>query len=795
MRVPLSWLREFTPVELEVDALCEVFAELGFEVDDVEHIGGGLEGVVAARVLETAPHPDADRIQLVRVDPGDGNALQVCCGAFNMSAGDIVPLATVGSTLPGGMEIASRRMRGQESNGMLCSASELGVVGEESGILLLESGTDPGTPVSDALGIVPDVVFDLDVLPNRPDALSILGVARDLAARLGLPLQVPDPTPTEQGEDIVGSVSVEILDPTLCGRFCLRVLTGVAGGSTPRWMASRLAAAGMRPISPVVDVSNYVMLELGQPNHTYDLAKVQGSGLRVRRAREGEQVETLDGATRTLGPRDGVIADSSDAAVGIAGVMGGASTEISEDTDEVLLEMAWWDPVSISVSSASLNLHSEASLRYKRGVDPELAGLAARRFAELLGSITGARLRPGTVDERGDLPAVPALELRTGRVNALLGTELSRERISELLGSIGFGCTPKGEDLVVVVPSWRLDCTAEVDLVEEVGRHHGLHRIERTVPTSPKAGSLSSAQQRRRRIRRAFVGAGLSEAMPMPFLAPGDLERCGLPAGGLRVANPLVAEESVLRTSPLPGLLRAVAHNEARRTTGVRLFELGRIFGPGELVSDRVRSVELDRVLTGEAEFAAAVLAGADSTAAVELLEVVLAAAGVGPLALRAEELPGLHPGRAAVVEVAGGDVGSVGEVHPAVAAAHDINQRLGWLQLDLDALLAIPEAVVRVQEVSRYPSSEVDLAFVLDERVPAAVVGATIRSAGGELVTGVELFDVFRSEALGADRRSLAFRVRFCAMDRTLTDAEVADLRSGIIAEVERTHGAELRK
>ena len=374
-------------------------------------------------------------------------------------------------------------------------------------------------------------------------------------------------------------------------------------------------------------------------------------------------------------------------------------------------------------------------------------------------------------------------------------TELSRERISELLGSIGFGCTPKGEDLVVVVPSWRLDCTAEVDLVEEVGRHHGLHRIERTVPTSPKAGSLSSAQQRRRRIHRAFVGAGLSEAMPMPFLAPGDLERCGLPAGGLRVANPLVAEESVLRTSPLPGLLRAVAHNEARRTTGVRLFELGRIFGPGELVSDRVRSVELDRVLTGEAEFAAAVLAGADSTAAVELLEVVLAAAGVGPLALRAEELPGLHPGRAAVVEVAGGDVGSVGEVHPAVAAAHDINQRLGWLQLDLDALLAIPEAVVRVQEVSRYPSSEVDLAFVLDERVPAAVVGATIRSAGGELVTGVELFDVFRSEAIGADRRSLAFRVRFCAMDRTLTDAEVADLRSGIIAEVERTHGAELRK
>lgn len=794
MRVPLSWLQEFTPVDLPAAELAEVFAELGFEVEGIETVGGSLEGIVAARVLNTAPHPDADRIQLVEVDPGGGEALQVCCGAFNMSPGDVVPLATVGTTMPGGMEIAARKMRGQMSNGMLCSASELGLAEDGGGILILDPAAQPGTAVSELLAISADVVFDLDVLPNRPDALSILGVARDLAARLGLPLNVPDPQPPEVGEDAFGLVSVDIADPTLCGRFVVRVLSGVGEGQTPAWMVQRLSSAGMRPISPVVDVSNYVMLELGQPNHTYDLARVQGRCLRVRRARDGEAVETLDGVVRTLGPGDGVIADGNDDAIGIAGVMGGASTEISGDTTDILLELAWWDPMDIARSSASLNLHSEASLRFKRGVDTDVSPLAARRFAELLGAITGATLHPGTIDERGDLPYSDEVAVRTDRVNMILGTDLDSARITQLIQPIGFASEPVDGGLVVRIPSWRPDCTSEVDVIEEVGRHHGLARIAKTVPTSPKAGSLTAVQQRRRRIRGAFVGAGLAEAMPMPFLAPGDLERCGLPPDGLHVANPLAAEESVLRTSPMPGLLAAVGYNAARRIPGVRLFEVSRLFGPGELITDRDRSVEFGRVLTGEAEFAAAVLAGSDSTEAVELLEVVLAAAGVGPLALRSEEVPGLHPGRSAVVEVAGVNAGSVGEIHPEVASDHGISERVGWLQLDLDVLAQVPEAVVQVEPVSRFPSTDVDLAFVLDERVPAAAVAATIHTAGEGLVTGVELFDVFRAESLGAGSKSLAYRVRFCAADRTLTDKEVGELRSSIIADVESTHGAQLR-
>lgn len=794
MRVPLSWLQEFTPVDLPPAELADVFAELGFEVDAIESVGSPLDGVVVARVLATEPHPDADRIQLVQVDRGDGEALQVCCGAFNMSPGDLVPLATVGTTMPGGMEIAAREMRGQMSNGMLCSAAELGVSEDHGGILILDAAAQPGAAVGELLGVVPDVVFDLDVLPNRPDALSILGVARDLAARLGLPLRVPDPQPPEAGEDALSLVSVEIADPSLCGRFVVRVLSGVEGGETPGWMAQRLAAAGMRPISPVVDVSNYVMLELGQPNHTYDLAKVGAGCLRVRRARHDEEVETLDGVTRSLGPLDGVIADGDDEPLAIAGVMGGASTEISADTTDILLELAWWDPMDIARSSTSLNLHSEASLRFKRGVDTGVAPLAARRFAELLGAITGATLHPGTIDERGDLPTSDPVTVRTDLANTVLGTALDSQRIVALIEPIGFGCEIVGGDLVVGIPSWRPDCSSEIDVIEEIGRHHGLARIAKTVPTSPKAGSLTGVQQRRRRIRRAFVGAGFSEAMPMPFLAPGDLERCGLPSDGLRVANPLAAEESVLRTSAMPGLLAAVGYNAARRIHGVRLFEVSRLFGPGELVFDRDRSVELDRVLTGEAEFAAAVMAGGDSTEAVEVLEVVLAAAALGPLALRSEEIPGLHPGRAAVVEIAGLSAGAVGEIHPEVAADHGITERVGWLELDLDALARLPETVVRVEPVSRFPSTDVDLAFVFDERVPAAAAAATIHTAGEGLVTGVDLFDVFRSESLGADVKSLAYRVRFCAIDRTLTDAEVGELRSRIIAAVESTHGASLR-
>lgn len=823
MRVTFNWLHEFAPIEGSPADIAAQLTDLGMEVDEVKAVGDSLGGVIVARVLDVREHPDADRVRLVDVDTGDGNALQIVCGAPNVVAGAHVPLATIGAVLPGNFEIAVRKMRGEISNGMLCSAKELELGDDASGLLILPVDQVPGMPIAEALGIESDVVFDIDVNPNRPDALSILGVARDLAARQGLAFEPSQVLVATAGDTFDGAATVVIDDPVLCGRFALRGLAEVRIGPSPRWLAQRLIAAGMRPINNVVDASNYVMLELGQPTHAFDMATVAGAGgshtpaFRVRRARAGEQLETLDGVVRDLDPTDGVIADGDDAPIALAGVMGGAATEISESTTHVAVEAAWWDPLSVATTSSRHNLHSEASARYKRGVDPEIADRALERFAQLLVDQGAASLRPGAVVAAGQLPERITVDVRPSKVNSVLGLQLDRGLMVDLLEPIGFACadaasTGEGADVVadgghgpdglrpgsisVTIPSWRPDSTTEIDVVEEIGRMYGLSRIPRTVPVSPHPGGLSASQRARRVLRRALAGFGVSEAMPMPFLAPGDLERCGLEPTGLVLANPLAAEESVLRTSLRPGLLAAIAYNASHRRTGVWLAEIGRVFELGDrgAIVDRDESARLGRVLDGEREQLAVVLSGQEAPRAVELLDVVVAALGVGPIALRAEELPGLHPVRSSIVEVAGIDAGTVGEIDPQVLERFGIDERVAWLELELGTLLELPVPVRQAKVVSRFPSSDVDLAFVVDDRIPAAAVRTTIRGAGAPLLRELDLFDVFRSAALGDDRRSLAFRLRLQADDRTLTDAELAVVRQSIIDEVTATHDATLR-
>ena len=800
MKVLLSWLREFAPVDGAPDEIGDQLSDLGLAVEEMTSIGGGMDGVVVARVLDLRPHPDADRIQLVDVDAGDGEALQICCGAFNMSVGDLVPLATLGMTMPNGMEIARRKMRGQWSNGMLCAAEEIGLGDDSEGIMLLEESTadggpTPGQPLVEALGLVPDVLYDLEVNPNRPDAMSVAGVARDLAARQGVPFALPDPSPDEVGAAADGRLSVEVLDPVLCGRFVARVLDGVTIGPSPRWLANRLTALGMRPINNVVDVSNYVMLELGQPNHTYDLAALAATGgaLRVRRAVEGEAVETLDGVVRTLAASDGVIADGADAAIGIAGIMGGASTEIGETTTSVALEMAWWDPQAISTSSRRLGLRSEASARFERGTDPEVADVAMRRFAELLAD-SGATLAPGTVDVRGTVPDRSPVRVRADRVNALLGTDLSRDDMAGLLAPIGFTSEPAhGEpasdgqasaDLDVVVPSFRPDSATEIDVVEEVARMHGYGNIARTVPSSTITGALTPYQHDRRSVRDAMVGLGLDEVMPVPFLAPGDLERAGLPADGVTVANPLVAEESVMRASLRPGILKALAYNASHRLEGLGVFEVGHVY--------RVPAVE--QPLPDEREHLAGGLGGRDAGHAGATWSSLADALDCRDYDLVADDPAGLHPTRAARIEVAGTPVGFVGEVDPGVLEAYGIDERVGWLEVDLEALLSLPHGGRPYHRVSRYPSSDIDLAFEVDEGTPAAEVRSCLAAAAGDLLADLSLFDVFRGAPVAEGRRSLAFTLRFQADDRTLTDVEVAEVRQACIDAVQSTLPATLR-
>ncbi len=649
---------------------------------------------------------------------------------------------------------------------------------------MLPAGLDAGVPLAEAMGIGNDVLYDLEVNPNRPDAMSVAGVARDLAARLGVPFAIPRPTVRTGGDPLDGSVSVEVLDGLRCGRFESWVLRDVTVGASDLTISSRLTLLGMRPINSLVDVSNYVMLELGRPNHPYDLAKLGGRGLRVRTATDGETMVTLDEVERTFTDADLLICDAEDVPVGIAGVMGGAATEIATDTTDVLLEMAWFDPIPLARTSRRLGIRTEASARFEQGVDPESGELVAHRFAELLGAT--ATLAPGKIDVLGTVPEPAQVRVRPGRVNAMLGSDLSLESMADLLRPIEFGVevTDDGE-LDAVVPSFRPDTESEIDVIEEIARHHGYSNIVRTLPRGELSGGLSRRQRDRRRVRAALAGLGLAEATPMPFLAPGQLTRCGLPDVGLEIANPLVAEESILRTALLPGLVQAVSYNARHRNHGIGLFEIGHVFKP---------PADADAPLPDEREHVAVILAGRDATEAVRAWGTLADLLQISDARVRNLEMPGLHPTRSAVVEAGGTSVGSVGEIDPDVLDVHDIPERVAYLEVDLGTILDLRVDDKPFRPFSLFPSSDIDLAFEVDVSVAADDVEATIRDAGGALLWSVTLFDVYRGDGVAPGTRSLAYTLRFQALDRTLTDTEVADARQACIDAVTARHAATLR-
>ncbi|MEZ5381090.1 MAG: phenylalanine--tRNA ligase subunit beta [Microthrixaceae bacterium] len=804
MRVVLSWLNEFAELPDDPARIAEACGALGLSVESVETVGSSLDGVVVAKVLDVRAHPGADRIRLVDVDAGDGRPLQIACGASNLEVGILVPLATIGTVMPDGMEIARRKMRGEWSNGMLSSAKELGLGDDHEGILHLSGDLPLGAAVGQALGVSAETVIELEVEANRPDALSIAGVARDLAAYFGVPFSIPHPRVPTSGVDASQLASVHVADTQLCGRFVACVLSGIdPAAAAPRWMTQRLVAAGMRPISAVVDVSNYVMLELGQPSHTYDLAKLPEGKLVVRDGVDGETVQTLDGATRTLSAGDGVIADATNAPVGIAGVMGGASTEISDTTTDVLLELAWWRPERIQVTTDRLNLHSEAGTRFRRGADVAMPPLAAARAAQLLVEIAGAQLHPGIIDEEGGAPTPAVLSLRTAQVNRITGGSLTTAQVAAHLESIGFVAAPpavgaSGEDLAVTVPTWRPDVVEEINLIEEVARLEGYNTFPRHTVSSPFVGSLSPTQADTRLLRRTLVGRGFTEVAPLPFISEESLARYQLEeVGAPGLLNPLVAEQAVLRPSLLPGLVETLAANARTRSTGLHLYEMGTVFPGRSMVEDPLSA---DTVLDGERTDLGVVLGGAEAPEAVELLGVLLDALGFAAPDLDQDfaPLPGLHPTRSAAVLVRGAGasphpIGEVGEVDPTVLEAAGVAERVGWLRLDLHALLAIPHPPARARPVSRYPAAVMDLAFVMDAEVPAARLRSALTEAGGDLLERLELFDEFRGDAVGAQQKSLAFSVVLRAPDRTLADDEVTAARAALVAGAQRL-GATLR-
>ncbi|HEV2310344.1 MAG TPA: phenylalanine--tRNA ligase subunit beta, partial [Acidimicrobiia bacterium] len=595
MRAPLSWIRDFTPIDRPVDEIVAALNQVGLEVEGVEQPGAELGGVTAARVLDVVAHPDADAVRLVDVDTGDGTT-RVVCGALNVHPGMVAPFAAVGATLPGGITIQRRKIRGQVSDGMLCSASELGLGDDHDGILDLDSTTAPGTDVREVLGL-DDVILDLSITPNRPDAMCVIGVARELAAHFRLPLTVPTPhAPTAAIDRPIGVV---IEAPDRCPRYLGRVAS-VTLGESPTWLAQRLVKAGMRPISNVVDVTNYVLLERNQPLHAFDLDRLAGPGIVVRRAEAGETITTLDGVDRRLEADDLLICDAARTPHALAGIMGGQDAEVTDSTQAVLLESAYFEPMGIARSSKRLKLRSESSARFERGIDPEGVAVSAERAMELLADVAAAQVAATAVDQYPRPTSRPRIALRTSRVNAILGTDLTDTAVLDALRPLEITVQGTGDDIVASPPTFRPDLTREIDLIEEVARSIGFAAIGRRVARpADQVGGLTRPQRDRRVVADALVGAGCAEATTVPLVAPAALADFGL-TGAVALANPLRAEESVLRGALVPGLLAIAGANRARGRPDLALFEVGTVFFPPDEGVLPVERLHVAAVLTGD---------------------------------------------------------------------------------------------------------------------------------------------------------------------------------------------------
>ncbi len=794
MKVPLSWLADFVDLPTQdPDELDEILGSLGHEVEGWEEIRPTFEGVVVASVETIAPHPDADKVRLCRVNTGAGE-IDVVCGAWNFEEGAIVAYATVGAKL--GMdgdepyEISRRKIRGVESNGMICSAAELKLGDDHQGIMVLDQlgvagPEDIGKDVATLLPIS-DTVLDISITPNRGDCMSILGIARELGAYWKLPIRQPDLDMTVTGPPI--EASIDILDAEACPRFVARQVDSVVIGPSPLWMQLRLLAAGQRPISNVVDVSNYVMFELGHPIHTFDAATIQDLSLTIRRAEAGEALTTLDGVERKLEASDIIVADGT-GAIALAGVMGGLSTEVTDDTSSILVEAANWHPPSIMHTSRRLNLTSEASKRFERGVDRNLSDIATQRTAKLIAETGCGAIRTGVVD------AYPArlepwhIDVAARDIRRLLGEEPSLAESADLLDRLGFDPVVGEGSLDVSVPTRRSDVTRPADVIEEIARLYGYDRFEDRVSRGP-TGGLTHEQAATRRLRSAMVGAGYTEAQTLSFVGQAELDLLRMPsddprATGTRVLNPLRDEEATLRTTLLPGLLRAVAYNVGHGLGDVALFETGKVFLPTPDPGDSRIPAQPDYLAWAAYGRQGAggyhgVSREADFFTASGVVEMLASLTGIS-LTLVEAALPSLHPGRAARVMQGEIMVGFVGELHPAVARDFGLKERVAIGELELEPLVR-PSEPWSLRDISPFPPVRFDLAFEAPEELPAGRLESVIRSSAGDMLETLNLFDVFRGGTLGEGRKSLAYRLTFRAHDRTLTDEEMGVVRQRIV-------------
>lgn len=801
MRTTFNWLKEYVDFDLSPQELADRLDLTGTEVESLAYLGDGLEKVVVGEIKGIKAHPDANRLTYCRVETAPGKTTNIVCGAKNIKVGDRVPVALPGAVLPNGAEIRASKIRGLTSEGMMCSAAELELGKDSSGILILPPTATVGAPVSQALELE-DWLLELEVTPNRPDCLGVVGLAREVAVITGGKLKIPKVKLIENGDFTKAQVEVEIKDPDLCSRYVARLVKEVKIDPSPIWLARRLDAIGVRPINNVVDVTNYVMMETGQPLHAFDFDLIKGNKIIVRRAKPKEVLVTIDHVKRSLDQEMLIIADAKHP-LALAGVMGGFDSEISEQTTTVLLESANFLATNIMRTSRSLGLISESSYRFEKGVDIGGCLYAADRAAQLISEIAGAVIQKGAVDNYPRPRQPRKLPLRPTRVNKVLGTELAPKRMANILSGLELKTRfeAKTKNWAVTVPTFRIDLEREIDLIEEIARVYGLNNIPSTLPLSTESErGLTLAQRQRQDLHRFLTAAGLCEVINYSFMGAADLDRLQLPGDhpwrrAVKLANPLSDEQAWLRTSLLPGLIHTVCYNLNRGQNQVQIFEMGRVFFASKQALPN-EMLEVGGALTGKWQ-PAQWYGGSreiDFFDAKGIMETIAGKIRLLDFDIRTALHPCLHPGAAAEVLAEGEVIGFLGELHPDVQSAYDIKQKTFVFQLNTDKLLQHITSVREIKELPRYPGIELDLALVVDEKIANAQVEALIRESGGGLLKEVRLFDLYRGPSLPRGKKSLAYSLIYRSDKRTLTDDEVDKIHQRVIHRAFQELGATLR-
>ncbi len=801
MKVPLSWLRDYVDVTVPVEELAGKLTMAGLEVSDIQKIGSNLESVVVAQIIAVNPHPNADRLRLATVDIGD-RQITVVCGAPNLVIGDKVPFAPVGAMLLDGhtgkqMELKPAKIRGVLSEGMICSEMELGISDNHEGILVMSPDAVAGAPLSDYIG---DVVLDIDVTPNRPDCLSIIGVAREVAALIESRLHIPEIEYRESGDEIQSLASVEIAAPDLCPRYCASVLMHVHIGPSPDWMQKRLLACGMRPINNVVDVTNYVMMEYGQPLHAFDYDELSGRQIIVRRANDGEVMTTLDGIERSL-DREFLLITDKDRAVAIAGVMGGENSEVTQSTTKVLIESATFNQVAIHQESVKLKLVTEASLRFEKGLSRELPMVVLKRATQLMQELTGAQVAKGVLDVYPGKKQVETVSFTGRDIERLLGMEVELSKAVKALELLGFNCETEGSSgkVSVKVPWWRTDVSCAADLVEEVARIIGYDNIPETMMSSP----LPVYEPRpvinfKQQIREILISCGLQEIITYSLTNPEMLKKTSANnrltgPEPMKLSNPMSREMEYLRTTLRTGIFATLARNQRYQFKSMKLFELGRVYIPriGDLPDEK----EIICIaLSGPSEelfWRGGEPEAVDFFVAKGIVETLLSKLGLIASFTPAED-DGLSPAETAHITVNGVLTGIIGKVHPVVATQFDLSDVAYLIELDIESLLSLVQSVYRYKAVNRYPGIIRDIAVIIDENITYQQVYDVIIDF--TLVRQVNLFDMYSGEQVPEGKKSLAFRIIYQSDTRTLADEEVDKVQERILARLTQELGASLR-